>query len=250
MKNVFLALKSWMFLPVFTALLIFSCRRNRQDSPIIEKEITLTGFTKIYGGDRFNLIITKGDNFYIKVKGPSNDLNDVNVSVANNILDIQYSGFQNNRSRVDVHITLPSLVSINLTGAATATVEGFQDNQHVTRAILSGNSRLVMDGTGTNLQVDITGSSRLDVAGTTSSLYGTLSGGAKLNAYELSSAEVDISALDRSEAYVKVNNTLFANASGGSRIYYKGCPVTKNMETSTGGLVVGSLESGVGNQTL
>jgi hypothetical protein len=95
-----------------------------------------------------------------------------------------------------------------------------------------------MNGTGINTQIDITGASRLDVSGSTASLYGNISGGGKLNAYNLNSTEVDIDASGGSEAYVKVINTLFASASGGSKIYYKGTPAVKNIDTSGGGQVI------------
>lgn len=238
MTKLLLNLKSWILLPAFATLLVLSCRRDRVDSPIIEEELNLTGFTKIYAGERFNLIIIKGDEFFIKIKGPSNDVHDMEVTVTNNILDIQYAHFENDRPRIDVFITLPTLVSVNLAGAGTGTINGFQDQPNVIRAILSGASRLTMNGAGINVQIDITGASRLDVSGSTASLYGSISGGGRLNAYNLNSTEVDIDASGGSQAYVKVDHTLFATASGGSFIYYKGNPTIKNIDTSGGGQVI------------
>lgn len=238
MKKVFLLLKAWMLLPTFALLMVLSCRRERVDSPIIEKVINLNGFNKIYAGERFNLVITKGNDFYIKLKGPANDVHDMELSVANNILDIQYAHYENDRPRVEVIITLPTLISVNLAGAGTGTVNGFQDQPFVTRAVLSGASKLTMTGTGVNMQIEISGASRLDISGTTASLSGNISGAGKLNSYDLTATEVDIYASGGSEARVKVVQTLFAAASGGSRIYYKGNPTVKHIETSGGGQVI------------
>jgi hypothetical protein len=236
-KNELSKLKKWMFV-FFLFFVLFSCEKQREDSPIIEKEINLSGFNRIYAGERFNLIITKGNNFYIKVKGPSNDVNDMEFDVSNGILDIQYSHYENHRPRVDVIITLPMLTTVNLAGAGTGTIDGFQNEPYVIRTILSGASKLTLSGTGINTNLEITGASQLIVSGATKNLYGNISGAGKLNAYDLVSTEVDISASGGSQAYVRVVQALFAEASGGSRIYYKGNPPEKHFETSGGGQVI------------
>jgi hypothetical protein len=219
-------------------LLMFSCRKNTDNSPIIEKEINLGGFNKIYAGDRFNLVVTKGASFSVKVKGPTHSVNDIDWSVANNILDIRYSHYEMNRPKVDIIINLPSLVQVTLSGAAAGAINGFQASPNVIRAVLSGASVLTMNGTGVNTQIDLSGASELTINGTTESLYGNISGAAKLHAYDLAATEVDISASGGSHAKVKVTERLFAEATGGSRIYYKGNPTVKNIQTSGGGAVI------------
>jgi hypothetical protein len=236
MNSTFNQLKKWMLLPS-VLLFLFSCRKD-DNSPIIEKDINVTGFTRIYAGESFNLIITKGANFSVKVKGPTNSVNDIDWNVANNILDIQYTHYKNNRPNVDITITLPTLVQLNLSGASTGTVNGFQGVQNVVRTVLSGASKCMLNGTGINTQIDISGASELNVNGATESLYGNISGAGKLNAYDLISTEVDISASGGSEARVKVTDRLFVEATGGSRVYYKGAPPVKNIQTSGGSQVI------------
>jgi Putative auto-transporter adhesin, head GIN domain len=239
MKKVFLSLASCLLLPVFVLVLfLFSCRKETDNSPVIEKVINVTGFNRIYAGERFNLIVTKGNNFSVKVKGPTNSVNDIDWNVANNILDIQYNHYESNRPKVDVIISLPVLIQLNLSGAGTGTVNGFQDVTNIVRTFLSGASKCTLNGTGVNTQFDISGASELTVNGATASLYGEISGAGKLNAYDLTATEVDITASGGSEARVKVVQILFAEATGGSRIYYKGNPVVKTIQTSGGGQVI------------
>jgi hypothetical protein len=238
MKRKFIAVKKWALLPVLL-FVFFSCRKdNPASSPAIEKEFNVAGFNRVYAGDEINLVITKGAAFQVKAKGPAGFVNDLELTVANQILDIRYKHYVQNRSKVDVIITVPALASVALAGAGTGTVTGFQDQPYVISAVLSGASKLTMNGTGINMHVDITGGSQFTVNGATANLYGNISGGGKLNAYNLTATEVDISTSGGSTAYVKVENVLFASASGGSRIYYKGNPGTKNIETSGGGQVI------------
>lgn len=237
MKRKLLLTKKWIWIPVLIFVLA-SCRKSGwEDSPPAEKEFNLTGFTKIAAGEKFNLIVNKG-TFSIKAGGPTNDVDEIEMKVVNSILEIRYKNYRSYRPEVDITITLPDFVSIHLSGAATGSVNDFQDIQHVTRAILSGASKLTMNGTGINMQVDISGASQLDITGNTGSLYGSISGAGKLNAYELFSDEVDIEVSGGSTAYVNPVNAIFATASGGSRIYYKGDPTTKHFETSGGGEVI------------
>jgi hypothetical protein len=229
-------IKKWMLLPSLL-LFLFSCRKDRDNSPVIEKDINVTGFARIHAGESFNLIITKGVNFSVKVKGPTNTVNDIDWNVANNSLDIQYIHDRSNRSAVDITITLPTLVQLSLSGAGTATISGFGGQPNVIRTVLSGASKCTLNGAGVNTQIEISGASELNVNGATESLYGNISGAAKLNAYDLISTEVDISASGGSEAKVKVTDRLFIEATGGSHVYYKGTPPVKNIQTSGGGQV-------------
>lgn len=230
-------LKSLVLLPILS-LVLFSCEKNVDNSPVIEREFDLTGFNKISAGEQFKLTVTKGNDFFIKVKGPTNSVNEMDVNVSNNILNIGYTRHRNNRPVIEVTITLPVLSTVHLSGAATGNVSGFEGSPIVMRAILSGASILQLTGTGINTSVEISGASRLDVSGITESLSGNISGAGRLDAYDLQADEVDITVSGGSTAYVSVGNSLFVVASGGSKVYYKGDPVTKNIEATGGSQVI------------
>jgi hypothetical protein len=219
-------------------VLLLSCNKDRDHSPTIEKEFTIAGVNKVYAMNGFNVTITKGDEFSFKAKGPATYVNDIDLKMANGILDIQFYHSWNNRPLIDITITMPLLVQVNLASAGTGVVNGFEEQISVMRAVLSGASKCTFNGAAINIAVDISGGSRLDVSGSTLSLYGSLSGAGKLNAYSLSATEVDLDASGGSEAKVKVEEKLFAAVSGGSRIYYKGEPIHKTIDTSGGGQVI------------
>jgi hypothetical protein len=234
-----ISLTQWLF--VASAFFLFaSCEKDhREDSPVIEKEINLTGFARVYALDKFTVTITKGNNFSIKVKGPSNDVNDIDFKLTSgNTLDIQYRTYYRKRPAITIVITMPDLLSVVLAGAANATVNGFGGQNHVMRTILSGASKCIVNGTGINAQVEASGASVLTINGATASLYGSISGASKLMAYDLAADEVDIDVSGASHAWVKVQSSLFAVASGGSKIYYKGNPGQKHTEATGGSLII------------
>ncbi|MGZ8552520.1 MAG: GIN domain-containing protein [Chitinophagaceae bacterium] len=222
------------------ALVFFSCEKEKRDCPgSTEQSFSLTGFTKIYAGDANTVTITRGDAFSIKAKGCASDLADLDLSIdADHILAIEFKNYEKNRYRVDFIITVPTLISVNLSGAAKGNISGFQGQNSVIRTVLSGASECVLNGAGVNVAVDISGASKLIASGSTESLYGTISGASSLEAYGISSTEVDISVSGNSKAYVLPVHTLFVEASGNSRVYYKGNPVTTHFETSGNGKVI------------
>lgn len=217
---------------------LFSCNKDRDHSPIIEKEFAIAGVNKVYAMNGFNVIITKGDAFSFKAQGPSTFVNDIDLKISNRILDIQFLHNWNNRPQINISITLPVLTQINLGAAGNCIVHGFEEQDVIMRAVLSAGSKCSFNGAAINVAVDIAGGSQLDVSGSTLSLYGSVSGGGKLNAYSCVATEVDIDVSGGSEAKVNVQEKLFASASGGSRIYYKGQPVHKSIDTSGGGQVI------------
>lgn len=233
-------MKKVTLLAAITAILFTACDKEKRECPAAtEKTYTLNGFTKVKAGEAFKIAVVKGADFNIKASGCSNDLADLEVAViTGGFLDIKYKTFRNDRFRVDLTITLPTLTAIHLSGAADATVTGFSGQNLVTRYILSGNATVVSTGTGINAQTEMSGTSSLVINGNTESLYGTISGNARLNAYDLAATEVDISVSGTSKAWVKPVQAIYAEASGEARVYYKGNPPTTAFSTSGNGRII------------
>jgi hypothetical protein len=232
-------MKIWVIL--FSLALFFeSCNKEKKECPgSSEKSFTITGFTRVNAGDAHHITITKGNEFSIKANGCTSDLNDLDLTLdANQILDIQYKNYKHNRYRVDFTITMPQLIAANLSGAAKGTISGFGGQNTVIRTVLSGASECTVSGTGINAAIDLSGASKLILSGNTESLYGNISGASKLEAYNVAATEVDISVSGSSKAYVRPLQTFFAEASGDSRIYYKGNPATRHFETSGNGKII------------
>lgn len=233
-------MKNWILLPILFLVVLASCDKETVECPgSTEKTFAHTGFTKIKAGDNLNITINKGEAFSIKASGCVNDLDDLDISPENGgFLNLRYNHYERKRYRVEIVITMPELVDINLSGAAKGVVNGFAGKDVVIRTILSGASECTVNGTAINAQLDISGASVLTLTGHTESLYGSISGASKLNAYGLVAVEADISASGASKAYVAPSHRFFAEATGASIIYYKGNPVQKHFETSGDGKIV------------
>jgi hypothetical protein len=223
------------FILLFTLVLLFAaCNKEKQECPgSSEKTFNITGFNKIHLGDANTISIVKGNEFSIKANGCTSDLNDLDLTLdTGNILDIKYKTIRKDRYRVDFTVTMPLLVSLNLSGAAKGNISGFAEQNTVMRTVLSGASECIVNGTTINASLDVSGASKLILSGNTESLYGTISGASRVEAYNVNATEVDISVSGSSKAYVKPLQVFFAEASGSSLVYYKGNPATKHFVTS------------------
>jgi autotransporter translocation and assembly factor TamB len=232
-------MKNWILFSILS-LLVASCDKEKQECPgSSEKTFAITGFTKVTAGDAHRLTINKGNGFSIKAIGCTADLNDLELTLeANHILNIHYKNHKQNRYRVDFTVTMPQLIAANLSGASNSTINGFGGQNTVIRTVLSGASECTVAGTGINATLEISGASKLVLSGNTQSLAGNISGASLLEAYDVAATEVDISVSGSSKAYVRPIQALFAEATGNSRIYYKGNPPTKHLATSGNGKII------------
>lgn len=210
-----------------------SCKKETKDCPSsTEKTFDLSGFTRISAGETFTVDVKQGTAYSIKAKGCSNELNDLVLTNDNGTLTVRYNRYKSDRYRVDFEITLPTLSSISLDGAAKGTVSGFGQQASFMKAVLSGTAECTINQLPALINAELSGVTVLTLNGTAPDLIAHLSGDAKLNAYAASFSDADVYASGTAIARVVVQQSLFAQASGNSRIYYKGNPTNVNAEQS------------------
>jgi hypothetical protein len=236
MKNCILKNALWILTTL--SLTLCSCEKQKPTTETFEKTFNLSSFNRVYAGETFNIIINKGAEFNVTARGEESYVNHLQFTVSNNILTVSFDNSIAYPTVVDIAITVPLLVSINLAGGSRGTIRGFGGQPTVLRAVLSGRSQATIIGTGINTNVEVGGLSSLTITGNTENLYGQISADGRLNAYGLLSTETDLSLTGTAKAYVLVQNALFGSASDESRLYYKGNPSTTHFETYGNGSII------------
>jgi len=222
-----------LFFGLALAILFFSCAKEKRDCPSsTEKNFSNSAFKRIAAGGTFDLKIKQGATFNITAKGCANDLNELVLSEENTVLTINYRQHRNDRYKVYFEITVPILNGLALDGSATASVSGFGQQTSPLRTALSGVATCTVDQTPVLIDADLSGASKLSLSGNTPDLISHLSGTAQLNAYQTTVHDADIYTSGTAKAYVLVQNSLAAFASGDSRVYYKGNPASVSVEQS------------------
>ena len=219
-----------LLLLVFVSLFTFqSCIYvNDPDDISPRGESTRTydfrNFNQLQMGNAFHVNVKSGPSFAVSATGEMNDLDDLEIFVQQEKLVARYRNSSRNRRRMDIDFTMPSISSVDFSGAVDAVIDGFVNVSKV-EFELSGASECEFSGSGKTLYFDLSGASQLYLSGNAKYLDGELSGASEIDAFELPVEESDIALSGASEAKVWVSKLLEVNASGASSVRYKGSPV-------------------------
>jgi hypothetical protein len=230
--------KKLLAVPVLL-LSLASCKKDKSESNIKEKEFNIAGFVNIYSMEKINLTIQQGSTFSVKARGSRENVDDLELKLADNnqTLDIGYRDGAT-AELIDVTVTMPHLQAAYLTGHITAVVKGFNQQVGNVGLTLSGRAKATAYDGATIFAIDVTGNSELTLKGATASLAGDVSGNGVVKAYDLAATRVYVSTMQNAKAYVKPTNIFFGSADGNSKIYYKGDPQDKELLTNGNGEII------------
>lgn len=215
------------FFKPYTAILVLivglaTCTVREDPGPIQynEQPFALSDFDRLDIGDAMYVTITRGTLFSVSAKGDRRNLDDLQVTKAGNTLVARFTKNRNRKHTTYITITMPSLVSADFYGAATAYISGFEEDSFTIN--LSGASFGQVDVEAEVSKATLSGASNLTLAGNSKAFFSELSGASLLKAYNMEVEDMDVKASGASHAYVRASNTLTAEASGASSILYRG----------------------------
>lgn len=200
-----------------------------------EQSFVITDFDQLDIGDAMFVTITRGDFFSVSAKGDRRNLDDLELVKVGNTLLARFTKNRNRKHTTYITISMPSLISANYYGAATAYVSGFKEESFALN--LSGASFAQVDVEAAISKINLSGASNLTLAGSSEILISDLSGASLLKAYNMNVEDLNIKASGASHAYVKAIRTLTAEASGASSILYRGEAVVKSSATGASSIL-------------
>ncbi|GAB3325448.1 head GIN domain-containing protein [Larkinella ripae] len=225
---------------------------NREDvGPLQEgeKAFLITGFDRLEMGSGFTVSVQAGPAFKIMAKGDQRNLDDLKVEVRNGTLAAEYKGNGNRKYATEFTITMPTLRGVTFSGGVHSTVSGFADLASLD-VELSGGSQGEYEVLASRTKVIVSGGSKLQLTeskittGGNDSLTGRIdqltvdaSGAANVYAFGYPASDVNVKASGASHAEITANQSLNAEASGASKIRYKGNPTQVNRNESGGSKV-------------
>ncbi len=191
-----------------------SCASVVGSGKLQSKSYDLQGFSQVIGQNAFDINITQGTFYQIKITADKNVFQHLNIHKNGKVL---YLSTENNTILTNVTlqaaITMPSLTKIKLSGISECVFSGFSSNR--LKVVMSGTSHL----TGEN--------------GTINNLSLKLSGSSDLNLKKITSTNAKVRLKGTSHAIISLNGTLTGRLSGASTLDCYGTP-TKNTITTSG----------------
>ncbi len=185
------------------------------DDEHISKTYDLAGFDSIDIAGVYELDVRVGGDFSIALSGPAYEMNRVEVSVNDGVLELDQRKRQrgeknrNHRDGVEAVITLPSLTGVNVSGVVDGKIAGVDAD---------------------SFKVRISGVGDLSIAGECGSLDANLSGVGDLDAEGLECRTADVRVSGVGSASIFASEEVDARVSGMGDIDVYGSPekVSKN----------------------
>jgi preprotein translocase subunit SecF len=175
----------------------------------------LSDFTAVSASQGFNVVITQGSSYSVKVTTDDNIQQYVDVHKSGSTLYLGLkTGFGISTTQLKAEVTMPNMTNLQLSGGSQA----------------SGQNLTLV----TNLSIDFSGGSRATLTGQAVDLTVTGSGGSNINLqdFQVQNAKVDLSG--GSQCKVNVSGKLDVNLSGGSQLQYRGTPTMGSQDISGG----------------
>lgn len=193
-------------------------------------------FSKVSFGVSGNLYIKQGNEQSVELRG--DDLEEIETDVSGGKLRIKYekSGWNWNRDKVDVYITIRKLEALTLSGSGKVYGESLFKTDDLDLSV-SGSGDLELDVDADNVETGISGSGGVELSGNASSHEISISGSGKLNAEDLEAETYDIRISGSGSCRIYATKELNASVSGSGSIYYRGEPDKVRANTSGSGKV-------------
>lgn len=206
---------------------------------IVTQEMDFADFTAVEAANAFIVVITQSDSFSVTVRVDESILDLLDVSRVGDTLRLRIEQSISPREYVNLQatITMPQLHSLDLSGASTATVSGFQSSADLDLG-LSGASSLDADLGAGNVDINASGASNVTLRGSAAELTIEGSGASDLDLadFTVDTAHVELSGA--SEATVNAQERIDpVDASGASNLRYLGDPALGDVTTSGGSTV-------------
>lgn len=193
-------------------------------------------FDKIEINNAFFVTVKYAPVYKVSVKGAQDDIDDLEITVKNNKLSVEYDKRFNlkriRRYKMEVEIETPNLKAINCASASNTEIFGF-DNLTQLDVEISGASKLKIDSKIKTLNAGISGASELKLKKDVETIDAQLSGASTLDGFSAFSKNVYLELSGASKAEIYATETLDVEASGASKVLYKGSP--KITEELSGG---------------
>ena len=218
-----------IFLFIFL-IIISACSEDSVDNPLIvgddclrgtgnlvSEDRTLPNFTAIINTIPANVFITQGDLEDVRVEARSNIIGDIRTVINNETLTIRVEECIEDLGSVDVHVTIPEITDLTITGVGNMTSV---NNWVVTDLDLSltGVGNFNLKGKAQNLDIDISGTGGIDAF-----------------PFETDLCQINISGVG--DAQVFVNDELDVTISGVGDVFYQGMPMVTSNITGDGSVV-------------
>jgi hypothetical protein len=217
-KNLMMALLMGL-LPLIS---VAQLQTQHRDTPVFDG-VEATGM--------FTVFISQGDAFSVVVEAKEEHLDQIETSVKNGLLSIEYTGRTRDLGQLNAYVSAPEFTRLSAAGAVTLRGENpIHSPELVVRAV--GASNVFLEVKTELLSTTILGASNATYNGNATHHKVNVSGASVLRAYDLETQSTEATVAGASTARVHATSHLKATASGTSTITFKETPLSQEFRAS------------------
>jgi hypothetical protein len=196
---------------------------GRRERAAATEAASLRDFAAVEVNSGITVKITQSKTFSVKATGSQSALDRLEMTVRGQTLRLAIkSGWAG--SGVHVDIAMPVLKALQLTGGSQVTMDMDATRQGRFAMNLSGGSRLEGTLLAGDVAINLSGGSRVAVGGYAQDLVAEVSGGSRFDCLDFAVDKAVLELSGGSVIALAVQSTIAVNASGGSRLEYRGNP--------------------------
>ena len=176
-------------------------------------------------GGSFDVVLVKGKEGKITIKGEENLLKYIETDVKRGVLKIMVKKGVNLRMTRKMVVTVPykDIEKVSLAGSGDLTSNGTINADRFSLSIAgSGNMRVKV--VANTVKSSIAGSGNINLSGSTDELSCSIAGSGDINAYDLKAKTTSAKVAGSGNIKTTVSDKISAKVVGSGNIYYKGKP--------------------------
>lgn len=201
-----------------------------------EKKYDFKDFEELSVSGWFEVLVTQSDEYDVTFVGKQQMLDKLEISENSGRLTIDLDSdfslfpkkFEN--EKINVYISMPQLESVLARGVSVVYLKNFETNDISIDLAGASSCKAVLQAE--NVEIDISGAAKLTLKGMAKNMVMDMSGASTLRATNFKTEAVTADMSGAASADIYVNESLEADASGASRLSYKGDVKSLDMDRS------------------
>lgn len=202
----------------------------------IQSQVRETGsFNKIDCSGTFHIFLTQGNETQVKIETDENLLPYIITEVNGNTIDLKIKKdiSVNPSKSINVYITLPELVALNISGVCKAQSQNTLQSDHLKIGV-SGTADMDLKINTETLKTIISGTAKMNLQGKATSAEFQISGSGNVMADDLVADNTEAHISGMGKLHVNAQKELKVSISGMGKIWYKGNPAVNESISGMG----------------
>ena len=214
-------------------------KRVKGNGNVITETRSTSDYDGISVGGSFDVILVKGKEGKITLKGEENILPYIETEIKGNTLKIQFKKNVNVRTtrRLTVTVTFEDIEKLSLGGSGNVSSTDLIKSDNL-KVSIGGSGNIEAEVDAENLKASIAGSGNIRLTGNAGELKCSIAGSGDIKAYGLQTDTTRASIAGSGSVRVSVKTRIKASIAGSGSVYYKGKPAYVDTNSAGSGSVI------------